>query len=234
MDAQKAVFLTREEAVTAIRLDLHQYGAQTGLLCDPFPVVMGTGAIALPDTDHGRVWIKYKTRGPTRPISSEELADTLFARMARQDVPTERLAEFCRGVFKESAMAGVDRQSRQEGVWVATGMDGYNCRQCGQCCLALDYHSECTEADYQRWQAAGRDDILRWVRLVPGKNGTNAYRIWVAPGTEEPVSTCPFLTKETGSEKRTCAIHAEKPEICRLYPFTRKHARMTGCIGFDP
>jgi len=233
MDAQNAVFLTREEAVDAIRLDLQQYGAQTDLLCDLYPVVMGDGAIAVPDMDHQRAWIKHKTCGPMRPISSAALADTLFEKMARQDIPAERLAEYCRGVFKAPAVAGMDRRSREEGIWVETDMDGYACRQCAQCCLKLDYHTECTAADYRRWQAAGRDDILRWVRLVPGKSNGPAYRIWVAPGTEEPVRVCPFLANDNGSEKRSCAIHAVKPEICRLYPFTRKHALMTGCFGFD-
>lgn len=233
MHAQKAIFLTQEEAVDAIRRDLQHYGAQTDLLCELFPIVMGAGALALPDEDRQSVWIKQKSRGPMRSIRCSDLAETLFTHMTRQAASTERLAEFCRGIFKETATPGRDRHSRQAGVWVETGMDGYNCRQCGRCCLTLDYHAECTAADYRRWQAASRDDILRWVRLVPGKNGVPAYRIWVAPGTDEPVSTCPFLTKQTGNEKRTCAIHAVKPEICRQYPFTRKHARMTGCPAFD-
>jgi len=233
MYAQNAIFLTRQEAVDAVRMDLQQYGAQTGLLCELFPIVMGTDALALPDEDRRRVWIKQKSRGAMRSISCDDLAETLVTHMAAQAVSTVRLAEFCRGIFKAPAVPGMDRRSRQAGVWVETGMDGYNCRQCGRCCLTLDYHAECTAADYRRWQSAGRDDILRWVRLVPGKNGTPAYRIWVAPGSEDPVNTCPFLTSETGSKNRTCTIHTVKPEICRQYPFTRKHARMTGCPAFD-
>jgi Fe-S-cluster containining protein len=152
--------------------------------------------------------------------------------MATQTTSTQRLADVCTRVFKEPAVAGVESTTRRKGVWLETGMAGYTCRQCGRCCLNLDYHSECTAEDYRAWQADGRDDILRWVRRVPGKNKSPAYRIWVAPGTENPISECPFLEKVPGSDKRTCAIHAVKPDICRLYPLTRKHGQMTGCNGF--
>ncbi len=233
MHGQNAVFLTREEAVDAIRIDLQQYEAQTGLLCELFPTIMGADAVAVPDNDPHRVWIKSKARGPMRPISSDELADTLFSKMTSTAASTQRLADVCASVFKEPVVAGVDTETRREGVWIETGMAGYACRQCGCCCLALDYHSECTAEDYQRWQSLGRDDILQWVRLIPKAAGTHAYRIWVAPGEIEPAPECPFLQNESGTGRYYCGIHAVKPAICRQYPFTRKHARMTGCPAFD-
>ena len=233
MHGQNAIFLTREEAVDAIRFDLQQYEAQTGLLCELFPVIMGADAVAVPDDDPHRVWIKSKARGPMRPVSSDELAGTLFSKMATVETSTELLADLCASVFKEPAVAGVDTETRREGIWIETGMDGYVCRQCGRCCLALDYHSECTAEDYDRWQSLGRDDILKWVRLIPGTAGTHGYRIWVASGEIEPSPECPFLQSEFGTGRRFCGIHDVKPEICRQYPFTRKHARMTGCPGFD-
>ena len=233
MHGQNAVFLTREEAVAAIRIDLQQYETQTGLLCELFPAIMGADAVAVPDDDPHRVWIKSKARGPMRPVSSDELAGTLFSKMATVETSTELLAGLCASVFKEPAVAGVDTETQREGVWIETGMDGYVCRQCGRCCLALDYHSECTAEDYDRWQLLGRDDILKWVRLIPGTAGTRRYRIWVAPGETEPIAECPFLQSEAGTGRYFCGIHAVKPEICRQYPFTRKHARMTGCPGFN-
>jgi len=233
MPGQNAIFLTREEAVDAIRIDLQQYDPQTGLLCELVPVVMGARAVAVRDADHHRVWIKQSARGPMRLVSSAELADTLFSKLATAAASTERLADLCASVFKEPAVAGVDTETHREGVWIETGMAGYRCRQCGRCCLTLDYHAQCTADDYKRWQADGRDDILQWVRCVPGKKNAPAYRIWVAPGTETPVSVCPFLKKEPGTDKRLCAIHAVKPDVCRQYPLTRKHARKTGCVGLD-
>ena len=233
MPRENTIFLTREEAVGAIRLDLQQYEPQTELLCELFPVVMGQNALAVRDTGHHRAWIKQAVRGPMRLVTSDELADTLFRKMAAEALSTERLADFCAGVFKEPAVAGFDRETRSAGVWIETGMEGYACRQCGQCCQTLDYHLECTADDYKRWQSLGRDDILQWVRCIPGPAQTSAYRIWVEPGTEKPVSMCPFLQNVPGAEKEVCGIHDVKPEICRQYPFTRKHALMTGCPGFD-
>ncbi len=233
MHGQNAVFLTREEAVAAIRIDLQQYEAQTGLLCELFPTIMGADAVAVPDDDPQRVWIKSKARGPMRPISSDELANTLSSKVATTAASTERLADFCSRVFREPAVAGVDTETRREGVWLETGMAGYTCQQCGRCCLTLDYHRECTPEDYNRWQALGRDDILRRVHCIPGPTGAATYRIWVEPGTTEPLSECPFLQTESGTGRYFCGIHDAKPEICRQYPYTRKHARMTGCPGFD-
>ena len=227
-----AVFLTREEAVTAIHTDLQQYEPQCGLLCDLYPVVMGAGAVAVADPDSRRVWIKQAARGPMRPVSCDELADTLFKRMADRTPCLDRLADLCSRVFDEPAVAGFDRETCSKGVWLATGMESYACRQCGQCCRALDYHRECSAEDYRRWQSLGRKDILQWVRRLPGPHGNAAYRIWVEPGTREPAAECPFLHNEPGTDRYVCGIHDVKPEICRQYPFTRKHALMTGCPGF--
>lgn len=231
MHGQRAIFLTPQEAVDAIRIDLQQYDAQTGLLCELFPVVMGSDAVAVPDAERNRVWIKQKARGPMRPVSRDELFDTLFSNITTAAASTRRLADVCARVFKEPAVAGFNVATHSKGVWLETGMEGYACRQCGRCCLNLDYHSECTAGDYESWQAAGREDILSWVRVIPGKSP--AYRIWVEPGTAEPVSECPFLQHEPGTDRHFCGIHDIKPEICRQYPFTRKHALMTGCPGFD-
>lgn len=233
MHEQHVIFLTREDAVRAIRMDLQQYESQTGLLCELFPVVMGENALAVADQDPQRVWIKQAARGPMRPVTADELADKLFSRMAAESDSLDRLAEFCAGVFQAPAAPGFDRATRATGVWLETGMAGYVCRQCGRCCRTLDYHRECTADDYHRWQALGRDDILQWVRCIPGPDGTTAYRIWVAPGNEKPAPVCPFLRNENGAVRSFCSIHEVKPEICRQYPFTRKHALMTGCPGFN-
>jgi Fe-S-cluster containining protein len=233
MHGQDSIFLTREEAVDAIRIDLQQYEPQTGLLCELFPVVMGANAVAIEAAGHDRVWVTQSARGPMRLISSGKLANILFGRMAMEAASPERLADFCTGVFREPAIAGFDDETRAPGVWIETGMEDYACKQCGYCCRTLDYHRECTANDYKRWQSLGRDDILQWVCRIQGEAKTAAYRIWVEPGTEQPVSICPFLQHEPGTEKDVCGIHAVKPEICRQYPFTRKHALMTGCPGFD-
>ncbi len=233
MHGQNTIFLTPQEAVAAIRRDLQQYEPQTRLLSELFPVVMGAGAVAVKDANPGRIWITRSARGPMRQVTCSELADILSDQIAKETVTPERLADFCASVFKSSAAAGFDSQTQTPGIWVDTGMGGYACRQCGQCCRTLDYHHECTAEDYSRWQTLGREDILQWVRCIPGSAGRTAYRIWVAPGTTEPVDECPFLANGPAAGQVFCTIHAIKPGICRQYPYTRKHAVKTGCRGFD-
>ena len=62
--------------------------------------------------------------------------------------------------------------------------------------------------DLDAWEA-DRPDIFRYVR-----NG----EIWFDPETGESLSRCPWLREATQAEKFTCAIHADRPEDCRLYP----------------
>ena len=59
------------------------------------------------------------------------------------------------------------------------------------------------------------------------------YNDWVDPETGIKTVGCPWLKRVPGSGRLECQIHEVKPDVCRQYPGSRKHARMTGCIGFD-
>jgi Fe-S-cluster containining protein len=54
------------------------------------------------------------------------------------------------------------------------------------------------------------------------------------PGTREFAEACPFLQQKPAENRWICRIHNVKPQICRNYPVSRKHAVMTGCSGFLP
>jgi Fe-S-cluster containining protein len=110
---------------------------------------------------------------------------------------------------------------------------GFQCRQCGQCCIRLSgaFSACATEADIERWEAAGREDILAWVDPIVLGDG-RVYDIWVNPDTGEDVSRCPWLRKVRGTERYRCRIHDLKPEHCRHYPRSRRHATETGCPGW--
>ena len=82
----------------------------------------------------------------------------------------------------------------------------------------------------QRWKAAGRDDILAWVDPI-AVGDERVYDIWVNPKTRDDVDRCPWLRKIRGSDRYICRIHDLKPEHCRKYPKSRKHAEETGCRG---
>ena len=145
--------------------------------------------------------------------------------------PLEVLAAVCRRVFRTVAQPGESDRSGEPGIWLFTGMEDFSCRQCGHCCRNLDYYDQLTEADYNRWQALGRTDILKKVRRVKLANNTFAYRMWERTGTGKTVSPCPWLHKIPTQNRWECRIHDVRPEICRQYPGSRKHAEMTGCPG---
>jgi Fe-S-cluster containining protein len=111
---------------------------------------------------------------------------------------------------------------------------GFKCIQCGHCCMNLyDAFSTCaTEGDIAMWQNEGRDDILEWVAPIQLGNQF-VYDIWISPVTGEDVQRCPWLSKLRNHDKYICRIHDLKPEHCRNYPRSRKHAKETGCKGFD-
>ena len=111
----------------------------------------------------------------------------------------------------------------------------FKCKQCGNCCLNLyDAFSTCaTEDDIRMWDSEGRDDILDWVDPIHVGGVQYVYDIWISPVTGEDVTRCPWLRKLPNQEKYICRIHDVKPEHCRAYPRSRKHAMKTGCRGFD-
>ena len=95
-----------------------------------------------------------------------------------------------------------------------------------------DAFSACaTKADIERWEAAGRNDILAWVAPIPVGDAL-VYDLWIDPETGDDVSRCPWLEKAASSDRHTCRIHALKPDHCRNYPQSRQHADETGCPGY--
>ena len=110
----------------------------------------------------------------------------------------------------------------------------FKCKQCGNCCLNLgDAFQTCaSEADVRSWEDEGRDDVPQWVDpIVFGDQFV--YDIWINPKTGDDVDHCPWLRKLRGKDKYICRIHDVKPEHCRNYPISKKHAEETGCAGFD-
>ena len=90
-----------------------------------------------------------------------------------------------------------------------------------------------TEDDIRRWQENDRSDILEWVDVIYLGEEHRVYDIWINPVTGDDVQRCPWLRKLPNKDKYTCRIHDLKPEHCRAYPRTRKHALKTECKGFD-
>ncbi|MCG8633452.1 MAG: YkgJ family cysteine cluster protein [Desulfobacterales bacterium] len=136
------------------------------------------------------------------------------------------MARICELVFETAVRPGGEGEP---GVWVDSQMKGFLCKRCGNCCRMLGNH--CTAEDRQLWDRLGRNDILSWVKE---EDGGGRYRIWIDPQTGTPAESCPFVEQQPGKDAFRCTIQSIKPLVCREYPFTKKHARHTGCKGFEP
>ena len=110
------------------------------------------------------------------------------------------------------------------------------CKPCGNCCLNLeDTYSCCVDqSDIDMWMTKGRTDILDWVDPIDMGHGKKIYDVWINPQTGEDVIRCPWLRKLPKKNEYSCRIHDVKPRVCREYPKTEKHAKETGCKGFEP
>lgn len=110
----------------------------------------------------------------------------------------------------------------------------FKCKQCGNCCLNLSsaFQRCAAEEDIRLWEDNQRDDILEWVSVIE-LGELSVYDIWISPRTGDDVTRCPWLRKLPNKNKYICRIHDVKPEHCRRYPKSRKHAEETGCRGFE-
>ena len=94
------------------------------------------------------------------------------------------------------------------------------CNSCGKCCIKYgNGRLSASAQDLATWEAL-RPDIYRYVR-----NGN----IWVNPTSGEQLELCPWLRREPDQLQFTCAIYADRPEDCRLYPSTISEMRLDEC-----
>lgn len=234
VSARDQTFLTPEEAIRAIHRDFAQYPPQTRLFLELSPMILGPAVAVIADPHQDGVWITVPGRRKRviRKISFRELGDYLCHTLEMAPPELSRLARLCGHIFCANAISGKDATGEQEGIWLETGMADFECRQCGRCCRRLDYRFELTEADYQLWVDQGRTDILEWVGAFRRNDRIVSYAIWIEPGTRRYAPVCPWLQEIPGTDHWECTIHDVKPEVCREYPATRKHAQMTGCAAF--
>jgi Fe-S-cluster containining protein len=228
----ETVFLTLEQAVEAICRDFRQYPAQLLLFCEVLRLVTDRETRLRPDIRKKGVWISVCGRNKMRWLEGEDLLAHLCGALGRARLDPIKLAAVCARVFQTRAFPAAVPETGPTGVGIETGMHRFACRQCGQCCRSLDYRNEVEAADIARWRSMGRSDILRWVGVYRHTDAQPTYRIWVDPATGQPAASCPFLKSNASGNRWVCGIHDVKPEICRQYPKSRKHARMTGCSGF--
>jgi Fe-S-cluster containining protein len=230
--ADNCIFLAPQQALRAICLDFRTYAPQVMLFCEIMRLITEDEGITHREAGSSGAWVRT-ANGRMQWCQGRRLAECLCQTLRGADLAPHRLASICSRVFQTRVQSAHDPVDGRAGIAIVTDLKGWRCRQCGRCCRVLDYHDQVDEQDVQRWEALGRDDILRWVGRTRQGNGRFSYQIWVVPGTRRYAEACPFLTRGPGRETWVCRIHDVKPAICRQYPLTRKHALMTGCRGFE-
>ena len=231
MPERDRIFLTPREGVDAIRADFSQYGPQKLLFLNLCPLIFDKDTLVVKDDRGEGVWMALSGLN-RRFMGYPELGEHLCAALERTPPPAALLADVCRQVFRTAVYPGRSEDGKDDGLWIETGMEHFRCRRCGRCCRTLMFHTECRVRDYALWESIGRKDIMDHVSLVRRDGKLVSCRIWVKPGTREYVQGCPWLRKIPDQNRYECGIRDVRPEICRQYPGTRKHAEMTGCIGF--
>jgi len=229
----ETIFLTHEEAITAVCIDLCQYTPQVELFRKLFPIIIGNHASFREDPKKNGTWICIPPEGDEFFFSWKQVGAFLSDKLPSRSLSSGTLTKICQTVFQTQVYPWTDISSETPGFRIETHMEQFQCRQCGQCCLSLDYHRECTEDDFDVWRKLGRTDIMEWVGFEDDGGKNVPKYIWVYPGTNQFTKVCPWLKKIPNENKYICRIHDVKPEICRQYPGTRKHALMTGCPGFN-
>jgi Fe-S-cluster containining protein len=233
MPERKKFFLTLDEARDAIACDFFQYPDQLKLLASLVPLVFGDDAYLIQEPNGRKVWLKSSRLKKPTPLPVDQLGEFILKQLDRQLPTLEHMARICTRVFQTPVMPARSKNGQSlPGLWVQSGMDDFVCLQCGRCCRKLTYKDGCTVADYRRWVELGRTDILAWVGTVKQDGVVAACRIWMVPGTNRYADSCPWLKRGDNPTRYICTIHDVRPTICRQYPGTRKHARMTGCRAF--
>jgi len=228
------IFLTVEQAIAAVCLDFRQYEPQVLLFSEILGVLSKNDIIAKRERGKNGIWICMPNQQKMTWQEGPELIDSMCEIISSSKPDPDVLAAVCSRVFQTRAFPEKDPANGEKGLRILTGMEDFTCHQCGQCCRTLDYHNEVTKEDMARWKQADRTDIMDWVGVFRKDSQDTIYRIWMKPGTREFAAICPFLKKKPHKNQWVCQIHDDKPQICRQYPVSKKHALMTGCPGFDP
>ena len=227
--------MTKTEVLDAIAFDFQQYGSQPLLFRKLAPLILGSRCRIIDHGENFSLWITHNQNNLLQKIDEKNLIFYFIHVLETTQYPLPVLADICALIFWTRACVGQTSEGNSDGIWIEHNMERFVCRQCGDCCRNLRYENDCTKEDYFRWQALGRLDILERVMVVQESGKPGRYRIWMDPATRILCRTCPWLAPHPQADKYLCLIQDIKPEICRQYPFTGKHAVMTGCKGeFNP
>ena len=94
------------------------------------------------------------------------------------------------------------------------------CKQCGKCCINYSNGGLSASADEIKHWDIFRPDIYDYV-----KDGG----IWVDPLSGKQLERCPWLKKDSVTNKFSCDIYYERPDDCKHYPVTIEQMIIDDC-----
>ncbi len=218
-------FLTPDQAIDAIASDFRQYGPQPDLFYKISALILGNNFKIRILNGSENACIRRNREQAFELVSDIDLGFYLIHVLETCKIELANLAHICALVFETPSIPG--QLNGESGVWIENQMSEFVCSRCGNCCRQLA--NDCTREDLQLWERLGRDDILSWVKKERLPNNKVRYKAWIDPQTGKTAKACPFLGRQPGTDIFCCTIQAVKPLVCREYPYTKKHARKTGC-----
>ena len=100
-----------------------------------------------------------------------------------------------------------------------------DCNQCGKCCtLYANGGLSASESDIESWETY-RPDIAAYAR---------GGKIWIDPGSGQPMLRCPWLQKVPNQEQYLCRIYTDRPDDCRYYPVDIDQMSRDECEMLEP
>ncbi len=231
MYENEKIFLTPKQVLDAIHIDFQQYGSQFDLFQELCPIITENRNIVTKEGRNNCVLITRGRKSKIRRMKDHDLGNYLFTALCKKTYPLSVMADICSKVFRTKTFVGQNDENGIRGIWIKTEMAQFKCRQCGNCCRNLKYHNDCNENDYKRWEMLERHDIMERVMIIQSDSGTRRYMIWKEPDSGRFYPECPWLIPTASKNRFECGIQDIKPDYCRQYPLTRKHAAMTKCKG---
>ncbi len=106
---------------------------------------------------------------------------------------------------------------------------GFKCTSCGKCCLEGASQLQANEADIALWQEHA-PHLLEFV-TIHGDAGRRTGDLWIGARSKKPSTRCRWIKKYPRRNEYYCRIYDWRPTVCRRYPTSIDHARLTDCPG---
>jgi uncharacterized protein len=108
-------------------------------------------------------------------------------------------------------------------------IQGFQCTNCGKCCLEGASELQATEADLILWEEQA-PHLLEYVNVY-GALGQRTGDLWISPSHKRNTTRCRWIRKRPKQDEYYCQIYEWRPEVCRCYPTSLEHALYTNCPG---